>query len=238
MEEVFETMPITGKNLRMQKYPFRPKFMAYLIENSNAEIMQKFHRCCKHLYQMAPYFIVDFIEFALSPFVRKRRFENERYNGCLDFMTEGESEAFVSKLHNIWVTKKVRIFLISDEMLNKIVRCDASEITVSVVRCPFETFKILAKSGNVEYLNWTAIGFPDGNPTPLEDILALVPNATSIIHVPFMYSCHVTPNTMKKLLEIPWKQKINKFDLRCLDGELDVETFYKFVEVRFVLFLG
>ena len=214
-------MAITGRNLRLQKFPFPSKFMSYLIENANAKIIQKFHRCCKQLYQVAPYFIVDSIE-CYTPIYR---FTNEQYDACLAFINEDEFESFIYKISKIWVTKTVETADVWS-----IIRSDVTEISALGIQFPFEALKLLAKSGNVESLEWGAIF------SPLEDILALVPKATSISNK--FGSCRVTRKTMKKLLEIPWKNKIKKFHLGKIiqgAGLLDMKLFYKFVKVKNII---
>ena len=56
MEKFAKRITISDNNLRMQSFAFPPNFMDYLIENANDKIMRKFHRCCKYLYQVAPFY--------------------------------------------------------------------------------------------------------------------------------------------------------------------------------------
>ena len=219
-----QIMPINGKNLRSQKYSLPHKLLKQLIKTADAETMQKLHRCCKQLYQRAPYFIVDSINCNFQ------RFENERYDACLIFFDENELNLFASAIDNIWITKKALLDMCEEELFDKIIRCDASDISTDNLQVSFETFEMFTKSGNVEYLQWYSVILPDGDEAPLEDILALVPNASSITHCG--NHCYVTPQTMSKLNEIPWKQKITNFRLRGLDENIDAGVFYNFVKVR------
>ena len=216
-------MPITGKNLRLQKFPFRPKFVSYLIENADAEIMQKFHRCCKQLYQMAPYFIVDSFDF----YHDSRRFENKKYDGCLDFVNYEEFQLFIHNLENIWLMESVKVLWNDMGFLEDVVRCSASELLLYCVELPFDTFKLLTESGKVEKLAFEHVFYPDGSVVPLEDVLAQVPNLKFVHTGTFC----ATPETMKKLIEIPWKQKFNYLRFCNVTGKLDADLFFKFVKV-------
>ena len=227
-----EEVSISGKNLRIQSFPFRPKFMAYLIENADSDVVQKFHRCCKHLYKEAPYFIVDSIEMDDA----RRRFENHKYDICLDFMdNNAEFQQFHPKIRNIWVTKKIRFEERGEELLPKIVRCDASEVSILEINLPLKVLKVLTKSGNVETFEWHSVYLRDGRTSiPLERILAHVPNASSIVND--SGHCPTTWNTMKKILKIPFTKKIKKFYLQNVYDSLELGLFYEFVKVSFEFF--
>ena len=228
-----EFLTISGTNLRKQKFPFRPKFMKYLLETSDAEIMQKFHRCCKQLYNLAPYFILDSIELEHE----KLRMENEKYDDCLNLQEDQNSEIdnFLYGTDNIWLTKSVTIKDSQFPSRCKIVRCSATKI--STTKLLYKTFKILTKSGNVETLTFDRICNSDGSAVPLEDILVHVPRISSLQ----IGKCRVTPQTMTKLSEIPWEQKIRKvfvdnfdFDVNEMENcDPDEELFIKFFKVCF-----
>ena len=214
-------MTITCENFRVQCFSFRTKFMKYLIKTANAVVMQKFHRCCKQFYKEAPYFIVDSIICD-----GYRRFENHQYDGCLI----STDEDIRDKIKNIWVTKKAIFYACPSELLDKVIRCEAAEIDIYDVGPSYKTFKNLTKSGNVDTLKWDYINLPCGSIVPLEDILSLVPKATTVIND--SYKCPVTPHTMEKLNLIQRKQPIKKFYISYLSGNLDAESFYEFVKVR------
>ena len=236
-QKLTEILPIRGRNLRIQFFPFRPKFMDYLIENADAEIMQKFHRCCKQLYQMAPYFIVDSIEGYYPVY----RFENEKYDECLEFLDKSRElrlpvnykdkfRSFLSKIDKIWVTKKVKFNDCElSGILNKIVRCTAHEVLVSLIKLSYDNFKVLTESGNVDIFTFSLNDVVEFDPWEfsVEDILSHVPNVSSL----FIEGCRVTPETMVKLNEIPWKKKIKVLKIMEIEGDLDVELFYKFAKV-------
>ena len=219
-----QRMQISGQNLRNQSFPFRPKFMSYLIENSDAKIMQKFHRSCKHLYQMAPYFIVDSLAIARDVF---RRFENENYDGCLDFLLKDELDMFFSKIDNIWVTK---LLMCEDQsVFKKVVRSEVQRLWIwTTGDIAMERLQLLIKSGNTDFFRCRSILYPDGSVMPLEDILAFIPNATNIC----IHNCYVTSETMAKIIAIPWKQKIKELRFFQLSEDLDVDLFFKFAQVN------
>ena len=220
-----EKLTISGKNLGSQEYSLPPKYMDYLIENADAEAMQKFHRCCKHLYKVAPYFIVD--SFALWP--PKYRIENKKYDSCLEFNRDVAKE-FLLKINNIWVTKCVHACSWFDELFRKVVRCSVRDIYASDTNLSFDTFKTLTKSGTIEGLTCVRIWHDDRSVLPLEDILSRIPKLDFFA----LSDVHVTPETMVKLMQIPWKQKFTYFKLNSVDGDLDVELFYEFVKVSYV----
>ena len=227
-----ESMAITGKNLRIQKFPFRSKFVTYLIETADVEIMQKFHRCCKELYKLAPYFIVDSIEIGCQKIRNEIRIENEKYDVCLHSKGDDISD-FFSKIDNVWLTKSGKFRGAFSLAKVKIVRCTASKI-LSKTDLTYDIFKILTKSGNVEEIAFGNISNPDESYVFLEDILALVPKASSI-HI---RQCRTNAQTMKKIMEIPWKQKIKKlyYDSAVPDEEDDEsENITNFIKVNFDL---
>ena len=218
-----ENKSITAKNLRKQILTIltiRPKLLKYLLKNANSKIMQKFHRCCKQFYKEAPYFIVD-------SFVSENtlRIENEEYHACIDFMDPSQIEPFLRKIDNIWVTKTVSVRRL--EILWKIVRCSAKEVTIDT-NIYFTEFQFLTRSGNVEKLIFERIFYNATSNVTLEDIFAQVPNISAMT----CGGCCVNPLTMDNLNMIQLNQKIKHLILYSINGKFDSKSFFEFVKVN------
>lgn len=219
-----EKTTISGKNFRHQSFPFRPRFMAYLIETADAKIMQKLHRCCKHFYQVAPYFIVDSIDYHFE----NLRFEKFAYDdACLECIGQNEIDLFLPTIDNVWVTKKLDLPFSCSVLLNKIVRCEAHFVQIFIHEIPSERYQVLAESGNIESLYLNGVLNPDGSKMFLEDILSMVPN----ILILRIDGCQVTPQTLTKLNAIPWDRKIQQMFVRFIQGEFDTEELEQFLKV-------
>ena len=227
-------LTITGKNLRLQKFPFRPKLMNYLIEIASAQTIQKFHRCCKHLYQLAPYFIID--TFEINSVKERFRISNDDYNECLIFSSEDEFRQNCSEIDNIWVTKKFEHLERRNSYYRKIVRCSASEILLMCAEMYYETsYKILTQSGNVEKICLKNVYYRDihtgDDEVPLEILLSHIPRATSTN----FRRGYLTPQAMAKMMEVPWQHRIKKLYLHNVFGAVDPELFFKFVKVKLLI---
>lgn len=113
----------------------------------------------------------------------------------------------------------------------------------------FNEFQLLTKSGCVEslILRNSPVLYSDQLKVPLENLLQLIPNASSIVYVknnsfrnsylPFSFfsfdccQCHITPETMDKLNSFKWSKKFDYFILRGWDNPIDIEEFEKFILV-------
>ena len=67
-------------------------------------------------------------------------------------------------------------------ILAKIVRCDASVISLMHLSISFNEFQVLTKSGCLKDLSLSNsdILYPDQSKVPLEDLFEFIPNITSI----------------------------------------------------------
>uniref|UniRef100_A0A914Q4P0 F-box domain-containing protein n=1 Tax=Panagrolaimus davidi TaxID=227884 RepID=A0A914Q4P0_9BILA len=196
-----------------QSFAFKAPIMDYIFKNVKPEHLIKLYQCSKYFYAKVHLNIIQHLEIVHSG-------QPEAF-GLTKTAIRTSNHSF-SKLSGYWIFGSLKTHaLLKTINISNFYRCTIKKLELAEY-IPWKEFVMLTKAGTVEDLKILGLNYLNQS---LEDIIAQVPNATSIeITDPYFSS-----TTLESLLSMNHKTKFTTFILTYIQENFDGDLLLDYI---------
>uniref|UniRef100_A0AC35GXM1 Uncharacterized protein n=1 Tax=Panagrolaimus sp. PS1159 TaxID=55785 RepID=A0AC35GXM1_9BILA len=216
-----------SKNYIRQVFSLSDTVIHYICQSANHFILQKLYQSCKYFFIKESMPICYNFDYTYSPGTQKITYREQSVyirkdqNGILEFrnLFIANSLAFDYSLEMKYQTFPT--------IIQSLARCELKHLKIQNQNLTFKEFYFLTGHGNIETLHFKNVKIVDenGDPMPLEDVMAKVPKVYEFC----LDNVYCSPETSKSLLQIPFNTKLREFKLLNLNDKLKLRDFFKFL---------
>uniref|UniRef100_A0AC35F225 Uncharacterized protein n=1 Tax=Panagrolaimus sp. PS1159 TaxID=55785 RepID=A0AC35F225_9BILA len=225
--EIIQKSPLTcyfnAENASIQRFPFKPNLMHYILKSANAYILHSLFKSCKWFYLKNPVTIC----YKLRPTYQKMNHLNGiQIKGQSIFIPDCFS--LPKLLENIFIATSFTLLGNSfPNILPLIYRCTVKYIKLADQILSAEELELLIGHGNVLELYFLEVKDSSDNYLILENLLKMVPKIKNFT----IYGIQCTPESSKIIRDLPFKNKIERFGLTGIKSTvLEPKGFAEFIK--------
>uniref|UniRef100_A0A914P9I9 Uncharacterized protein n=1 Tax=Panagrolaimus davidi TaxID=227884 RepID=A0A914P9I9_9BILA len=225
-DEITEKSPLmfhfNAENASVQRFPFKPNLMNYILKNANAYILHNLFKTCKWFYLKNPVTIC--YKFDINQHFNNIEINEQRIGLNPSVLNQ-------TNINKLYISTCFDVFYLLNEnelsrFIPKIYRCSAKYISIREQKLSNKELTILLGHGNVEEFSFFQIKDSSDNFLIVENVLKMLPKIKRFD----LDGVLCTSETSQKLCEFPFQNKLEWFSLTDINL-LEPKVFAEFIGV-------